>query len=59
MYYRIEKYNPKTEEWENMGGGFTENDVKAITKGFHFNGLFYTRKNSKIIYVVYRVIICA
>ena len=52
MTYSIEKYNPKTDEWENMGGGYTENDVKQITKGFPFNGMFYTRKNSQIMYVV-------
>lgn len=52
MKYKIEKYNPKTDEWENMGGGFAKEDVEQITKGFPFNGMFYTRKNSKIMYIV-------
>ena len=50
--YRISKYNPKTKEWENYGGGYTEDDVKLITKGYKNNGLFYERKGSKIIYEV-------
>ena len=52
MKYKIEKYNPKTDEWENMGNGFTKEDIVHITKGFPFNGMFFTRKNSKIIYIV-------
>lgn len=50
--YKISKYNPKTGEWENYGGGYTMEDVKAITKGYKSNGLFYERKGSKVIFEV-------
>lgn len=52
MTYRITRYNPDTNNWEDFGGGYTEEDVKAITKGFKNNGLFYERKNSKVMYEV-------
>lgn len=52
MTYRIAKYNSKTEKWENYGGGYTEEDVKEITKGYKNNGLFYERKGCKTIYEV-------
>ena len=50
--YKISKCNPKKDIWEDYGGGYSDEDVKVITKGFHNNGLFYERKNSKIIFVV-------
>lgn len=50
--YKISKYNPKKDRWEDYGGGYTEEDLKVITKGFHNNGLFYERKGSKIIFEV-------
>ena len=52
MRYRIHKYNPKTKEWENYSGGYTEEDVKMITKCYKNDGLFYTRKRSKVIFEV-------
>lgn len=52
MEYRIRKYNPKTDKWENYGGGYTEEDVKQITKGYRYNGLFYERKGSMVIFEV-------
>lgn len=50
--YKISKYNPKKDSWEDYGGGYTAEDVKVITKGFRNNGLFYERKGSKIIFEV-------
>lgn len=50
--YRITKMDSKTEKETNYGGGYTEEDVKAITKGYKFNGLFYDRKGSNYIYIV-------
>lgn len=52
MTYKIQKYNPKTDKFENYGGGYSEEDMKVITKGYKFNGQFYERKNSKIFYIV-------
>jgi len=52
MTYNITKIDSKTESEINMGSGYTEEDVKAITKGYTFNGLFYERKNSKWMYIV-------
>lgn len=50
--YNIVKINCMTEEEQNMGTGYTAEDVKAITKGYKFNGLFYTRTNSKWMFIV-------
>lgn len=50
--YKVEKYNPKTDSFQNLGGGYTEDDVKAITKGYKFNGLFYERKGTETFYIV-------
>jgi hypothetical protein len=52
MTYNITKIDCNTENEINMGNGYTEEDVKAITKGYTFNGLFYERKNSKWMYIV-------
>lgn len=48
----IKKINTLTEVETNYGGGYDENDIKQITRGYIFNGLFYERKNSNYIYVV-------
>lgn len=53
--YRIEKYNPKEDRWEDLDGEYSKDDVKTITKGFHNEGLFYYRKGSKIVYIVEEV----
>lgn len=50
-FYTVSKMNIKTGE-EIKYGIQNEEDMKAITKGYHFNGLFYERKNSNTIYVV-------
>lgn len=36
----------------NYGGGYSEEDVKSITRGYKFNGVFYDRKGSRWFYVV-------
>lgn len=50
--YKVTKINIKTNEESNYGGGYTEEDVKLITKGYTYNGLFYERKNSNYIFIV-------
>lgn len=51
--YRIRKYNTNEhEKCYDLGGGYTEEDVKLIIKGYKFNGFFYEKKNSNIIYVI-------
>ena len=50
--FKVIKVDSKTEKEQNMGGGYTAEDVKAITKGYTFNGLFYDRKGSKYYYIV-------
>jgi len=52
MTYRITKIDSNTAEEQNLGGGYTEQDVKAITRGYKFNGLFYTRERSKWMFIV-------
>ncbi len=52
MTYRITKVNYITEKEQNYGGGYTAEDVKSITKGYHFNGCFYNRVGSKYFYIV-------
>ena len=50
--YKIEKLNIKSEKVTNYGSGYTLEDVKAIPRGYTFNGLFYERKNSNYIFIV-------
>lgn len=52
MRYRIEKYNPRLNNWESFGGGYSEEEVKEITKGYKDNGLFYERQGSRVIFIV-------
>lgn len=51
MTYKVEKYDPKTGKFQNCGI-YTEEDVKIITRGYRFNGLFYERKGTMIFYIV-------
>ena len=53
--YEIIKIEVETEKETNYGKGYTDEDVKSITKGYKFNGLFYTRENGKYIYIVNEV----
>lgn len=48
----ITKINIETGQETNYGGGYNESDVKEITKGYKFNGLFFEKKNSKYIFTV-------
>ena len=50
--FKVIKIDSKTEKEQNMGGGYTEQDVKVITKGYTFNGLYYDRKGSRYFYIV-------
>lgn len=50
--YIVTKIDSTTEKETKYGGGWTEEDVKAITKGYTFNGLFYDRKGSKYFFDV-------
>ncbi len=54
MKYRVMKCDIITEEWSDYGT-YTEEDVKLIVRGYHFNGLFYEKKNSNTIYTVEEV----
>lgn len=50
--YKVEKVDEnKTIDY----GVYDEGDVKLITRGYKFNGLFYERKNSNSIYIVTEV----
>lgn len=49
---KIIKVNIKTEQEIDLGSGYTQEDVKNITKGYTFNGMFYERANSNWIYIV-------
>lgn len=50
--FKVTKVEIATGNETNFGCGYSEEDVKAITKGYKFNGLFYERKNGKFIYIV-------
>lgn len=52
MTYTITKIEIATEKEFDYGGGYTEEDVKAITKGYKFNGMWYERKNGKYMFIV-------
>lgn len=49
--YKVEKGDIKTDKVTNMGI-YNESDMKSIIKGYHFNGMFYEKKNSNTIYIV-------
>lgn len=49
--YKVTKYSVDGQE-KNYGIGYTEEDVKAITKGYAFDGLFYNRQGSKWFFIV-------
>lgn len=50
--YTITKVNVETKKEADYGGGYTKEDVREITKGYKFNGMFYERKGSKYIFFV-------
>lgn len=50
--FKVTKVEIATGSETNYGCGYSEEDVKAITKGYTFNGLFYERKNGKFIYII-------
>ena len=52
--YKVEKGDIKTDKVTNMGI-YSESDMKSIIKGYHFNGMFYEKKNSNTIYIVTKV----
>lgn len=52
--YKVEKGDIKTDKVTNVGI-YNESDMKSIIKGYHFNGMFYEKKNSDTIYVVTKV----
>ena len=53
-FYKVTKYDGKKEEWYDLGI-CPEEDVKAITKGYPFDGMVYTRKNSMTMFIVEEV----
>lgn len=52
MAYQVTKINSENGEETNYGTYTNKEDVKAITKGYTFNGLFYTRANNKFFFTV-------
>ena len=54
MEYKVMKCDTKTETWTDCGT-WGEEDMKLIVRGYHFNGLFYEKKNSNTIYTVEEV----
>ena len=49
--YKIVKSDYNGNE-KNYGGGYSKEDVKLVTRGYTYNGLFYDRKNSKYFFIV-------
>lgn len=54
MMYKVEKCDTKSNTWFDYGI-YSEFDMKLIVRGYHFNGLFYEKKNSNTIYTVTEV----
>lgn len=58
MTYAIQKYDSKTDTLYDYGKGHTEEDLKAITKGYTLSDTqlgtmkFYTRKGSRYTFSV-------
>jgi hypothetical protein len=49
--YEVTRIELATEK-ESDFGILYEEDVKLVTKGYTYNGLFYERKNGKYIFIV-------
>jgi hypothetical protein len=49
--YKVTKFNTKTNE-ELDYGTWGKEDAMAIVKGYPFDGLMYTRKNSPIFFTI-------
>ena len=54
MYYKVTKVEIATGKEINYGGGYTIEDVKAITRGYKRNNEFgyYERSNGKYMFFV-------
>lgn len=52
MTFSIKKIEIATGKETDYGSGYSEEDVKQLTKGYTNNGLFYERKNGKCIFIV-------
>ena len=52
--YKVTKVDIMTEIESNYGTYFGV-DVKLIIRGYHYNGLFFEKKNSNSIYIVEEV----
>lgn len=53
--YNVTKININTNEEINYGIQ-NEEDMRAITRGYHNNGLFYEKSNSNTMYIVDEVL---
>ena len=54
MYYKVIKINSENGKETNYGT-MCEEDMKLITKGYKFDGIFYNRKGSKYFFIVEEV----
>lgn len=52
MHYQIIKVNSHTAEEIDFGLRSDFGDVLRITRGYRYNGIFFTRKNCKWFYIV-------
>ena len=50
--YKVTKINSENGQEVNYGTYTNFDDVKAIVKGYKFNGLFYNRIGSKYFFIV-------
>ena len=49
---KVKKVDVISERVIDYGDGYDDVDVKLLTKGYTYNGFFYTRKNSNFIFIV-------
>lgn len=49
---KVKKVNVEDESVIDYGGGYDDDDVKLLTKGFVYNGLFYTSMDSPYFFIV-------
>ncbi len=52
MHYQVLKVNSETAEEFDFGLHSDFADVLAITRGYRYNGIFFTRKGCKWFYIV-------
>lgn len=53
-FYKVVKINAKTGKENNLGQ-MSESEMKSATRGYKFNGMFYSKEGSNVMFMVEEV----